>query len=131
MVCELLAVRGRGAGTCCPCPASCSAGIDAWLPAALTSEPDRAGAGASSSGAAPYSSRAAQASSSPWGKDCIPRGGGGGHFYCPLFLRVLDHRPPNSNIINTKLSTKVIQGLRHSFLYKECHVYTKIEGIQT
>ena len=43
------------------------------------------------------------------------------------------HRPPpqNSNIINTKLSTKVIQGLLHSFLYKECHVFNKIEGIKT
>ena len=38
---------------------------------------------------------------------------------------------PKSNIINTNLSTKVIQGLLHSFLYKECHVFHKIEGIQT
>ena len=45
-------------------------------------------------------------------------------FYRPLFFRVLDHRPPN-------LSTKVIQGLLHSFLYKECHVFHKIEEKQT
>ena len=52
-------------------------------------------------------------------------------FYHPLYLRVIDHRPPKSNITNTKLSTKVIQGLLHSFLYKECHVFHTIEVIQT
>ena len=47
------------------------------------------------------------------------------------------HRPPppppkkKSNILNTKLSTNVIQSLLNGFLYKECHVADKIEGIQT
>ena len=52
-------------------------------------------------------------------------------FYLPQFLRVIDHRPQKSNIINTKSSTTVIQGLPHSFLHKECHVFNKIVGIQT
>ena len=42
--------------------------------------------------------------------------------YSPLFFRLIYHRPPKSNFLNTKLSTKVIQSLLNSFLYKECHV---------
>ena len=52
-------------------------------------------------------------------------------FYRPLFLGVIDHRPPKLNILNPKLSTNVIQSLLNSCLYKECHVSNKIEGIQT
>ena len=58
----------------------------------------------------------------------------------PLFLRGIYHRrclspppPPKKkkNILNTKLSLKMIQCLLNSFLYKECHVSNKIEGIET
>ena len=52
-------------------------------------------------------------------------------FLPPLYFRVIGHRSPKSNIINTKLSKKGMQGLLHSFVYKECHVFHKIEGIQT
>ena len=39
--------------------------------------------------------------------------------------------PPKINILNAKVSTKVMQSLLHAFLYKESHVFNKIEGIQT
>ena len=43
------------------------------------------------------------------------------------------HKPPplKINIPNAKLSIKVNQNLLHTFLYKECSVFHKIEGIHT
>ena len=52
-------------------------------------------------------------------------------FYWLLLLRVIDHRPPNSNVLKTKLSTDVIQNILNRFLYQECHVSNKVQGIQT
>ena len=76
------------------------------------------------------------------------RGGGGGtaslkvgtHYqtpapafrHCLLRVTIFEGHiplPRKSNILNTKLSIKVIQSLLKSFLYKECHVSNTIEGI--